>query len=177
MCLKGAVSGHSRRTCSRECIFLNRPGCTLASLPMCWEPADHIFAWTLPTVCKPADRIFAQTLPTVWGVSGLRNSSIRHLKPGEGSQVRIRLSVGPCKSAPPKVGIMLSRGDRRSVLLSECSGACRSMLPEAGIRLSYVRRGMVCCGVSSMHGHMMVSPAVGRNHIEKEPLKQCLKNT
>jgi len=29
----------------------------------------------------------------------------------------------------------------------------------------------------SKQGHMMVSPAVGQKQLEKEPLKQCLKNT
>ena len=73
---------------------------------------------------------------------------------------------------------MLSWGDGRSMPLSGCSRACRSTLPEAGIRLSYDGRGGVGCKVlSSVHGHVMVSPAVGQNHIEKEPLKQCLKNT
>jgi len=58
-----------------------------------------------------------------------------------------------CRSVPPGVGIMLSRMRQVSILLS---------------------RGLVDM---STHGHMMVSPAVGQNHIEKEPLKQCLKNT
>ena len=40
------------------------------------------------------------------------------------------------------------------------------------------RSTIVTCGLSrSAQGHVMVSPAVGRKRMEKEPLKQCLKNT
>jgi len=97
-CLKGSVSGHSRRTCSGECIFLNRPGRTLASLPTCR-------GWTGRTLAS---------LPLL-GVSWRRNSSIRRLKPGEGSAYR---------SAPPEVGVMLLRVGRGAVPLSNSSDTC-----------------------------------------------------
>jgi len=154
MYLKGSVSGHSRRTCSRECIFLDGPGCTLASLPMCWVLADHIFAWTLLTG---------------GGVSGRRNSSIRRLKPGEGSAYR---------SAPPEVGIILLRIEQGTVPLSSLGES--SLGPKSGEGFSSsmldAKSAITTLGVSEQ-GHMIVSPAVGRKRREKEPLKQCLKNT
>jgi len=130
---------------------------------------------------ESADCIFAQTLLT-GGVSWQRNSSIRRLKPGEGSHA--------CRSAPPEVGIMLSRMDRQASPYSDLGrnpptglesgegSVCRSVPPEVGIMLSHVRPGGVSLskGVSKQ-GHVIVSPAVGRKRMEKEPLKQCLKNT
>ena len=176
--LKGSVSRHSRSMCSGECIFLNGPGCTLASLPMCWESADCIFAWMLLTVWGSADHIFAWTLLT-GGVSGQRNSSIRCLKPGEGSM---------CRSAPPEVGIRLSCVEWGAAPLSKGrnssfgsrsreGSACRSAPPKVGIMLLHVGWGIPLSKGGSEQGHMIVSLAVGWNRMEKEPLKQCLKNT
>ena len=158
-CLKGSVSRHSRSTCSGECIFLNGPGRTLASLPMCR-------GWTGCTLAS---------LPLL----RRRNSSIRHLKPREGSA---------CRSAPPEVGIILSRMGQGAIPLSRgrnpSSGlesregsACRSAPPKVGIMLSRVGWGVPLSKGVSEQGHVMVSPAVGWNQIEKELLKQCLKNT
>ena len=136
--------------CSGEWIFLNGPGRALATLPRCW-------GWTGRTLAS---------LPLL----GSRNSSIRRLKPGEGSA---------CQPSLPSRGVIVVREDRQAGPLSRGrkpsrdSSACRSDLPCVGrgaIPLSETK------GVSP-HGHVMVSPAVGRKRREKVPLKQCLKNT
>jgi len=174
--LKGSVSRHSKSMCSGECIFLNGPGCTLASPPMCLGSVDRIFAWMLLT--GSVDCIFAWTL-LIGGVSGRRYFSIRHLKPGEGSA---------CRSVPPEVGIRLthvgqgvaplSRGRNSSSRLESREGsACRSVPLKVGIMLSHVGWGVPLSKGVSKQGHVIVSPGVGWKRIEKELLKQCLKNT
>ena len=74
----------------------------------------------------------------------------------------------------------LSKGGRNPFVRPEPKegSACRSTSSETGM-LSCV--GWVIPlskeGKSSPHRHVIMSPAVGQKHREKEPLKQCLKNT
>ena len=93
-----------------------------------------------------------------------------------------------CRSAPPEVGIMLSRMGQGAVPLSRGrnpsprlesreGSACRSAPPEVGIMLSHVGWGVPLSKGVSEQGHMMVLLAVGQNWIEKKLLKQYLKNT
>ena len=51
------------------------------------------------------------------------------------------------------------------------------MPPRVGIMLSCVGWGIPLSKGGSEQGHMIVSLAVGQNQMEKELLKQCLKNT
>jgi len=75
--------------------------------------------------------------------------------------------------------VPLSKGGRNpsSRLESRKGSACRSVPPGVGIRLSCMGWGVPLSKGVSEQGHMIVSPAVGQNQMEKEPLKQCLKNT